>query len=80
MKQIEVNTHSDGVELETEMASSSLQFLYNSGLSNIDKKDIFRFDNKEDCWKYTELGQAIFNDIVDVLSGYIKVKEDEIEG
>lgn len=77
MKQIEVNTHSDRIELETEMASSALQFLYNSSLSNIDKNDIFVFDKKENCWKYTELGQAIFDDIVDVMSGYIKVKEDE---
>ena len=71
MKQIEVNTHSDRIELESEAASALIDTI-----SKMTDVSLIMYDIDADCTKYTELGQAIFNDIVDVISKYIKVKEE----
>ena len=71
MKQIEVNTHSERIELETGSASSVID-----RLETIYKVPLTYYTENEDCVKYTELGQSIFNDIGDVMSKYIKVKEE----
>jgi hypothetical protein len=69
MKKIEVNTHSDRIELETEIASNVMSLI----------PDTTYYEENEDCVKYTTLGQDIFNGIVDIISSFITVKEDEIE-
>ena len=79
MKQIEVNTHSDRVEIECEIGDIVISKLIQ--LKHYRASDLLtdEFDDNEENLVYTTLGQFIFNDIVDVISNYIKVKEDEIE-
>ena len=69
MNQIEVNTHSERVEMETISASKVIEIIESFGHL------LTYYEENEDCVKYTELGQAMFNDIVNVISSYIKVKE-----
>ena len=70
MSQIEVDNHSERVEMETEAANAALNVL-----SSLGNTFLVVYNINEECYKYTELGQAMFNDIVDVISSYIKVKE-----
>ena len=76
MKQIEVNTHSDRIELESEIGEKVIKHLYKN--KYLETRDLLTID-EQDLIIYTELGQSIFDDIVDVLEKYIKVKEEQYE-
>jgi hypothetical protein len=73
MKKIEVNTHSERIELECDIGQKVIKHLYKN--KYLEKINLLTTDGNDNVI-YTELGQDIFNDIVDVISKYIKVKEE----